>query len=97
MKFKGKCSVLNLGRNKPMHQYRLGIDLLESSSAERDLKEQVLVDNMLTRSQQCVLRAKKTNGILVCIKKRVANRTTEVILPLYSALVRPHLDYCVQF
>jgi len=37
MKFnKGKCRVLHLGRNNPMHQYRLGADLLQSSSVERD-------------------------------------------------------------
>jgi len=81
MKFKkGKCRVLHLGKNNLMHQYRLGADLLERSSVERDLG--VLVDNRLTMNQQCALVAKKASGILGCIKRSVASRLREVLLPL---------------
>lgn len=45
------------------HQYRMGAELLEGSSDEKDVG--VLVANRMTTSQQCALLAKKANGTLV--------------------------------
>ncbi|PKU45178.1 rna-directed dna polymerase from mobile element jockey-like [Limosa lapponica baueri] len=91
---KAKCEVLHVGQGNPKHKYRLGGEWIESSSEEKEVS--VLVDEKLNMTQQYVLVAQRSNNILGCIKRSMASRSREVILPLYSTLLRPHLEYCVQ-
>jgi len=54
------------------------------------------VSEKLDISRLCMLAAQKANHMLICIKNSVVSRSREVILPLCSALVRPHLESCIQ-
>ncbi|KAK4815390.1 hypothetical protein QYF61_001378, partial [Mycteria americana] len=91
---KDECKVLHLGWHNQRAQYRLGSVWLGSSLAERDLG--VVVDNKLNTSP-CAAAATKANWILGCIRRGITRRERAVVFPLYSALVRPHLESCAHF
>ncbi|GAB0201698.1 hypothetical protein GRJ2_002635400 [Grus japonensis] len=68
------------------------LGFIRQSIASR-LKERI--DEKLNMSRQCALAAQKANHVLGCIKRGVTSRSREVILPLYLALMRPHLESCI--
>ena len=80
---------MHLDRSNPQYQYKLRNERTEHSPAEKVLGK-------LGMRQRYALAAQKAKCILVC-KRYMASRAREVILPLYSALVKSYLEYCVRF
>jgi len=85
---------LPIGTNNVKYNYNLGDQVLDSVSIERDLG--VLSQDNLKVSQQCTKVVKTCNKILGMIKRSFTYRSTSMIVTLYKALIRPHLEYCVQ-
>jgi len=78
---KAKCKVLHLDGCNHRYVYRLGKELTENSTAEKDLR--VLVNEKLDMSQQRVIVVQRANCILGCIKRRAASRIRVFIFPLF--------------
>ena len=47
-------------------------------------------------SQQCGIAASKGNQIIRLIRRTIMFNEKQLIVPLYKAIVRPHLEYCIQ-
>ena len=90
-----KCKVVSMGTAIGNSSYKLNNLEIIKSQCERDLG--VLISSNLKPREQCIAVRNKANKILGFISRSVSYRTDKVILKLYLALVRPHLDYAVQF
>ena len=90
-----KCQGMNIGRENPQNKYNINRVMLNRSECERNLGFQVTSD--LCPRKQCIEARNRANRLLGFITKSIKSRSAEVILKLYLALVRPHLDYAVQF
>lgn len=83
--------IMHMGQDNPRYQYRLRDEGIAGSPAEKDFK--VLMDERLSMSWQCAFALRKASGVLGCITSSVSSSVREDTLPLYSALVRPRLQY----
>ena len=90
-----KCKVIRFGNKNPEWNYNLNGESLEWVEEEKDLG--VLVHKSLKNSGQAQEAAKRANRMLGMIFRNFRSRKLDIILPLYTALVRPHLEYGVQF
>jgi len=90
-----KCKVMHIGHRNPQTEYSLQGRLLESTVTEKDLG--VVISSDLKFSKQCIEAEKKAQRMLGYIKRQFGYRNREIVLTLYNSLVRPHLEYAVQF
>ncbi len=89
-----KCKVMHIGNNNVEAEYFMEGHILEKVKEEKDLG--IIISNTFKVSNQCIKAAKKGNQILGLIKRTISCRKGNVVLRLYKALVRPHLEYCIQ-
>ena len=66
-----------------------------TTAQEKDLG--VIISNDLKFSKQCIAVEKKAQKISGYIKRQFSSRKEEIVLSLMNSLVRPHLEYAVQF
>lgn len=89
-----KCKVLHFGKNNVNAEYSMGGVILEAVKIEKDLG--VMIQDDLKVAQQCVKAVKTANRVLGMINRTFKFKNKKIILQLYKALVRPHLEYCIQ-
>ena len=90
----GKCKCLHTGHRNLNVNYRMGDTVLGTTVKEKDLGVTISADMKV--SEQCGIAASKGNQILGLIRRNITYKGKKLIIPLYKAIVRPHLEYCIQ-
>ncbi len=90
-----KFHILQVGTRNHINEYEMNGTKLDSVQCVKDLG--VSITSSLKFSQQCKDAAGKANRLLGFINRNFSLKNTDAILPLYVSLVRPHLEYAVQF
>ena len=74
--------------------YEMGGTILRKTWKEKDLG--VTMNANMKVSEQCRLALSKGNQVLVMIRRNITYKEKGLIVPLYKAMLRPHLEYCIQ-
>ena len=90
----GKCKCLHTGHGNLNVKYKMGDTVLGTTVKEKDLGVTISADMKV--SEQCGIAASKGNQILGLIRRNITYKGKKLIIPLYKAIVIPHLEYCIQ-
>ena len=90
----GKCKCLHTGHGNLDVNNKMGDTVLVTTVKEKDLGVSISADMKV--SEQCGIAASKGNQILGLIRRNITYKGNKLIIPLYKAIVIPHLEYCIQ-
>ena len=88
----GKCECIHIGHGNM--EYKMVDAVLGRPTQEKDLGVTFSADMKV--SEHCGIAASKGNQILGLIRRTITYKEKQLIVPLYKAIVRPHLEYCIQ-
>ena len=88
----GKCKCLHTGPGNTGMNYEMGGTILSKTMKELG----VSMNANMKVSEQCRIAASKGNQVLGMIRRNITYKEKSLIVPLYKAIVRPHLEYCIQ-
>ena len=89
----GKCKCIHVGHGNMNKEYKMG-DAVLGRTTQKDLG--VTFSANMKVSEQCGIAASKRNQSLGLISRTIMYKKKQLIVPLYKAIVRPHLEYCIQ-
>ena len=90
----GKCKCVHIGHRNMEKECKMGDAVLGRTTQEKDLRVTFSADMKV--SEQCGIAASKGNIILGLIRRTIMYKEKQLIVPLYKAIVRPHLEYYIQ-
>ena len=85
----GKCKCIHIGHGNMDKEYKMGDAVLGRTTQEITFSDMKV-------AEQCRIAALKGNQILGLIRRTITYKEKQLIVPLYKAIVRPHLEYCIQ-